>query len=226
MATPTILGTDLFSLGGNFHVQSSSSNHLDDASNILDASGNVQCETMIYGRTEYSVEYRYCNGTPDIATDLGSFLTTFGKVANSIVPTGMTITFQPGEYATVSIQGVQYDENAIGALDIAGSNVAAAVPASAGFGVPTLTGVTLGDAEKAGLTLTFSCNHVSRPGGDGNHFISRSITYRAEGTAEYVGIPTTWTTVTGWTTDSYDESDSNQDFEAATWTGHRHFDSL
>ena len=76
-------GSNLFGLGANFHIQNSSSPHERDSSSILDASGNTECETMIRNRTSYDTDWSYCNATPNIATDLGTFLTKFGIVQDS-----------------------------------------------------------------------------------------------------------------------------------------------
>ena len=219
-----IQATDHFALGANFHAQSSTSPHMEDMANIKDELGNMECETAINGRTEYSTTYRYCNATPDIATDLGDALTAFGDLLNSICPTSLEVSFEAGQYATVVLSGVQYDDNAI-SVDIGSADVSAAIPASAGFGVPSLPGVTLGtDASPSALSISFSLEHKPAQGSDGNHFTSSNTTFKADANAEYLGVPTTLEPVTGWTTDSYDTPDSNEEHDSAAWTGHRYFD--
>jgi len=217
--------SDLFALGANFHEQSSSSIDMDDRANIMDKDGNVECETMVNGRVEYTNEFAYCNASPDIKTDLSTQLTQFGDVFDSKKMTQMTVTFTAGAYATVSITGHQHDDNAhTSAVADGYADVSAALPSGAGFGVPTLTGQTLGnDAQPQSLTITFSCNHVDREGGDGTHFVGKNITVLAELTEEFVGTPDT-ATATGWTTDTKGPSDQNQDFDTYTYTAHRYFD--
>jgi hypothetical protein len=227
-----ITATDFFEMGANFHPQSSSSEHTEEARNFLDANGNRECETMVGGATKYQATYKYCNASPDIATDLGTKLTTFGSqlaVDTDMTITGMTVTFTAGEYAEVEIEGVTYDD-AAPTTSIGAADVSAAVPASAGFGVPAIPGVTLGtDASPISFTITFSLDHKMAEGSDGNHFTSNNITFEATGAVEYVGVPTTYYSAiipTGWTTDSYTETDSNDDFDAASWNGHRYFDKI
>ena len=227
-AVIAVEASDLFSMGANFNPQSSTSNHIDDMAQALDAAGNVQCETAgLFGRTEYSVEYKYCNASPNIKSHLGDALAKFGEVKNSIVLTGLTIRFVAGEYATVTITGVQYDEYAVVASRVNYADMSAVVPTTnAGFGVPAFTGVTLGaNADYASATITCSTNHVVAKGAAGNHLVCDNITFRAELSIEYVGVPTTAQPVTGWTTDTYEAGDANSEFDSYAITAHRFFDA-
>lgn len=217
-----ILATDLFTLGANFLEQSSESMDKKDRSTALDEKGDVACESMTNNSDEFSNEFKYCGS--DIKTDLGSFLTTFGAPSNSKLITGIDISFQAGQQPTVSVRGLQYP-TAI--TSIQNADVSAAVPSSSGgVTVPTLTGVTLGAAASPiSLNISFSLNHISAIGADGEVFTAENTTFTAEADAEYLGVPTTYDTVTSWTTDSYGESDSNSDHDRAKWTGHQYFDA-
>ena len=107
MAAPsnTMEATNLFGLGANFNPQTSNADLREDAANIMDATGNIECETMVNERTEYSNSFAYCNGTPDIKTDLATLLTKFGDVHDSKKVDTLTINFEKGQYATVDIAG-------------------------------------------------------------------------------------------------------------------------
>ena len=219
-----IQATDHFGLDAEFIPQSSTSPHTEDYSSVLSAVGDVldTCETAIFGRTEYTTTYKYCAATQDIKGDLGTFLTSFGAIAGSIMPTSITITWNLGAQADVEITGVKYDENPTAISGTA--NVASVVPASSGFGVPTLAGVTLGaNASCESLSMTFSMDHKPIQDGAGDHLMSSNITFRGEVTAGYNGIPTTYVTTTDWTTDTYDSADSNSDHDSAAYTGHKNF---
>jgi len=211
--------SDLFALGANFHEQTSGSITNETNVFILDSNGNQECITTgLNTMTEYSNEFAYCNATPDIKTDLGTHATQFGDVFDSKKMTSMTISYNAGEYATVSIEGHSHAENDHSQGVAEGyADVSAAIPASSGFGVPTWTGQTTGaDCEFISATLTFSLNHVDREGAAGNHFVGKSVTVKAELTIEAIGTPTT-ALPTGWNTVSSGPSDNNQDFD--TWTG-------
>ena len=229
-ATDYFSGT--FTNAAFFHPQSSSFEYADEARNFLDATGNVECETMVATKQTYRTSYKYCNPTPAIGTDLGTALSTFGEYLAgppTLVITSMTITFNAGDYAEVEIEGCNYYEDdgvtEVISADIGNSDVSAAVPAGAGFGVPELAGVTLGtDASPTSLTLTFNLDHKATEGADGFMFTTKNITPEVTASAEYVGVPTTIEPVTNWTTDSYENTDANDDFDAASWNGHRYFD--
>lgn len=223
-------GTNLFSLGANFHSKNSSSIHGRDPSNINDASGNVECETMINNRTDYSDSYDYCNATPDIKTDLGAVLTAFGTVLDSKQPTGLVINFNEGAYASVDITGHNHDNNAHASTTQGVADVSGAVPASAGFGVPDF-GLTLGtDATPISASITIGLNHVDANDANGEHWVGKNITYRADLTMELLGLPTSQTVaaiesdLTGWTVDTNGPSDSNSEFDKFAITAHRFFD--
>ena len=217
--------SDLFAAGANFHEQESSSIDMDDRSFMLDKSGNVECETMVNGRVEYSNRFAYCSGTPNIATDLGTLLTQFGNVADSKAVTTMSISFRAGAYAEVTIDGHQHDANAHSAgIGEGYADVSAAIPASAGFGVPTLTGQTIGtDASPVSLTITFNMNHIDKIGADGTHFTGKNLTCTAELSEEFEGTPS-GAEATDWTTDSKGGADSSENNDTYTYTAHRYFD--
>jgi hypothetical protein len=226
MPAVDVVATDHFAMEAEFHAQSSSTTRVETSVQTKDNEGNVTCETGgLNSINEYETVYKYCPGeTTDIKTDLGTALTAFGGVRDSKVVTELTISFEPGDYATVTVRGMQAVENAITAINVA--DVSGAVPASAGFGVPALAGVTLGsNADEAGLEIKFGYNLISSVGGDGNHFVTQAAgEFRADGTASYVGVPTTLQPVTSWVTDGFETTDGNSEFDAASWTGHRFFD--
>lgn len=223
-ATVALEATDLFALGGNFHPQSSTTEHITEPSTVLDSLGNTQCETMINAMTNYTCDYAYCNASPSIASDLGAFLTSFGAVSDSKIVTELEIGFAAGKQATVKIKGHNHDDNAH-ATGTGTADVSAAIPSGAGFGVPTFSGVSLGsNATPIEATVTFSFNHVDKIGSAGTHFVGKNITCKATVSVKYQGVPTTAQPMTGWTTDTYGGADANSDFDTYTVTAHRYFD--
>ena len=224
-------GSDLFSLGAtNFSPQTSESPHQRDAANIMDAVGNVECETMINNRTEYTNNFAYCNAVPAIGTDLGTILTTFGAVADSKLVTAVTINFTSGAYATVDITGHNHDNNAHASSDAGVANVSSAVPSGAGFGVPDY-GLTVGtDSTPISSTLSFSLNHIDEPDAAGEHLVGKNTTVRVEMSLELLGVPTSVTVaaiesdLTGWTVDTNGGADGNQQLDTFNITAHRHYD--
>ena len=227
----SIGASNLFGAGANFFAQTSESPHQRDMANMLDASGNVECETGINNRTEYSGNYAYCNATPAIGTDLATLVSTFGAVADSKLVTALNINFTAGQYATVDITGHNHDSNPHTASVAGVSDVSTAVPASAGFGVPDF-GITLGtDSTPISASLSFSLNHIDENDADGEHWVGTNTTPRAELSMEFLGLPTSVTVAAietdlgaGWLVDSNGASDGNQELDHFTLTAHKHFD--
>jgi len=222
--------SNLFSLGANFHAQSSESPHQRDASNMMDADGNNQCETMINNRTDYSNSFSYCNASPNIKTDLGAVLTAWGTILDSKAPDSMTINFALGAYATVDITGHNHDNNEHTSTGLGVSNVSAAVPASAGFGVPSF-GLTVGaNSTPISASITISHNHIDENDANGEHWVGINTTFRAEMSLELLGLPTSQTVaaietdLAGWTVDTNGPADGNQELDRFVITAHRFFD--
>ena len=229
----TMEASTLFGMGANFNPQNSNSDLRLDAANIMDATGNNQCETMTNERTEYANSFAYCNTTPAIVTDLATLLTKFGDVHDSKKVDTLTINFEKGQYATVDVAGHNHsDEPHVAGLpdgycDVSSTDV---IPAGAGFGVPDWTIVMGANATPISATVAFSGNHIDREGADGNHWHGKTTTYRAELTLTTEGVPTSITVAaietdaTGWTVDSINATDGNQDFDGYVFTMHRFFD--
>lgn len=223
--------TDLFAFGAQFNPQSSASPHSRDESNILDADGNNECETMINNMTNYTNSLAYCNATPDIKTDLGTHLTTFAGVFDSKLLDSLTINFEAGAYATVDAAGHNHDNNAhADGSSLGRADVSAAVPASAGFGVPDF-GLTLGtNATPISASLVFAGNHIDQNDADGEHWVGKTTNIRADLTLDIEGLPTSQTVaaiesdLTGWTVNTNGGIDSNQEFDTFSIAAHRYFD--
>jgi len=222
--------SNLFSLGANFKAQNSSSPHERTPATVIDADGDVACESMIDNMTTYSNSFGYCNDTPDIKTDLGANLTAFGTVADSKMLDEIVINFERGAQATVDVTGHNHDNNAHASTDAGVSDVSAAVPASAGFGVPAF-GVTVGsDATPISATLTINWrNHVDENDADGEHWSGKNTGPQATLSLEFLGLPTSQTVaalesdMTGWTIDTNGPADDNSQLDRFLLTAHQNF---
>ena len=230
-ATNNMEASTLFGAGANFNPQSSSSSVGVQPANIMDATGNIQCETMVNEMTTYNNSLAYCNATPAIGADLATLATNFGDVHDSKKVDTLSINFEKGQYATVDITGHNHTANAhVAGLPMGYADVSASIPGSAGFGCPDF-GLALGaNATPISATLSFSNNHIDREGADGNHWQGKNTTPRAELSLTVEGLPTTTTIaaaevdLSGWTCDSVEATDGNQDFDGYVFNLHRHYD--
>lgn len=228
----TMEASTLFGMGANFNPQNSNSDLRLDAANILSATGDTACETMVNERTEYANPFAYCNATPDIKTDLATMLTKFGDVHDSKKVDTLTINFEKGQYATVDVAGHNHsDEPHAAGLADGYCDASGTIPAASGFGVPDW-GLTLGaNATPISASVALSGNHIDREGTDGNHWQGKTTTFRADLTLTTEGVPTSVTVaavetdIAGWTVDSINATDGNQDFDGYVFTLHQFLDA-
>jgi hypothetical protein len=244
-AVIVIEASNPFGLHANFKTSGSAINAPLENKAINDELGNVACQLNIadiINTTQSGVGY--C-GT-DVIGDLGTFLTTFGDVQNSILMNGLTINMTAGEYATFDFVGHQHDTNPhetgllVGRADVSDflpHEVAEAFKDWNGFGVPDF-GITTGaNSSPNSATATFSMNHVDQMDEAGKHLVGKNITPRCELTMDFIGVPTSNTPTLleadfdGNTNDmlsplvdSTDTDDSNADFDTFAFGAHANTD--
>ena len=214
-------GTDLFSLGANFGTTRSESLTVKDLQENTDGINDSFCSSMTNERTEYTQDANYCNASPDIKTDLGEKLSKFGQVVGSIAPTELTITFEAGKSATVSITGHNHAANAHSALrncDASGD-----IPASSGLGVPAIFADAGTNSSPVRATVRVSCDHIDEQDTSDGHWVGQSTHFRVDVEVEYIGTPSL--TTTGWNVDSAGGNDGNTTFDHYTIKAHKFLDS-
>jgi len=235
-AALTLEASDLFTLGSNFNIISSSSTS--PVTNVAtnDEVGNVVCDKNIEDMTNYTETASYCGS--DLVTDLGILITTFGDVANSKCITGLTLSFTAAQYMTVEVAGHQHDTEPHLTGDTTGSaDMSAFLPTPAfttfdGFGVPDWGVIVGADASPSSATVAFTMTHVDKIDELGKHLDGKNITPRAELSMEFSGLPTSVTVVALETdlasllVDSLDFGDSNSDYDTFAFTAHGHADII
>ena len=230
MATPVVgFGPiDHFSADVEFHEQDSSKTVNETSAMILDASGNEEAETTgLDTRNDFEDAYDYDGTGTDLKTALGTLLSQFGDVHNSVKMDELGLHFEAGQYAKMTLTGHNHVENAHVATTDGYSDVSGVLPGGTVFGVPTLAGQVNGDnASPISMDLTFRGTHIDRVGSDGNHFAGRTITFMAELSCTFLGIPTT-ALPTSWTMDTESDStnpnESNTNFDEYVITAHQYF---
>lgn len=225
MADKTVaLGaTDLFSIGGNFHAQSSSTEPYSTEAVALAADGDVSCTNTHDAGSNYSATYKYCGS--DLDTDLGAFATAFGTVENSILVTGLDINFPgPGEQPEITITGHDHAVNTHDALTNPPNvfNIVAIIPDTIATGVPALIANTNADAEQVSGSLSFAVNHIDVESNSG-HWVGESITCRCDMTLDFVGVATL--TAGNWLQILTASSDGNEEIDTSSVTAHQYIDA-
>ena len=251
-ASIDLQATNLFGLSANFNTQSSTTTVGTQNVATNDESGNVACQQNITEQTDYTQTATYC-GT-DFITDIGTFLTEFGNVQNSLgVITQLTINMTAGDYATIEITGHNHEINPhVAGLDIGYADVSDFLPHWEGvsppttgesfyqwdgFGVPDFGVDTGANSSPSSATVTFSMNHVDTEDEGGDHLVGKNITPRCELTLDFEGIPTSNTAseieldMRGNSedmlmvyVDSTDTNDSNSEFDTFSCAAHANTD--
>ena len=222
-APPTITAVDYFASQTGFHAQNSNTEEVKRFARVIAADGDYACSVEVDDGDSFMSEYQYCNGTPDIDTDMAAWVTAFGDVAGSGVPTELRVHFEAGETATVTIDGHQHNDEAHVVSTLAKFDVSGIIPASSGNGVPTLITVA-GPVSPVSADLTINANHVDKPGATGVHFWGQNVgPCRVSISVQYEG-KVTGTTAGSWLNIVTATSDDNQDTPTSTVTAEQFVD--
>jgi len=218
----TISTDNLFALGEKFNTSESVETEVNELDETMAADGDYACSNEFDARTDYKQTAKYCGGvSPNIATDLGTLLSTFGAVASSKLPTNVSLEFEPGRGTVVSIDGHQHTVNPH-TTGLAVANMASLIPASSGKGVPALITVA-GSVQPISATLALSFTHHDGPTGAGDHGTTGQHTFRADLTVEYEGHPSGVTAGT-WLDIRLEKTKTNDGVPVCTLTAHQYVD--
>lgn len=211
-------GVDQFGLGANFEAQSGTKTTKWNTPERKDSLGDTK-EIVTKGESyDYSQDYEY-NGS-DLASDLTVKLAEVVTGDDAILVDEVAITFAESAAVKISIKGHNHKENAhagvclsgdsvtgidLDLANIIGSNIGSwDVPAN----MPFANSDT--DSDIVGLSLTFKVDHTDKSGYNGEHLVGLSMNPMVTMSADYCGEPTL--TTTGWTVESDETGNGNQDF--------------
>ena len=218
--------TNLFSLGAEFHAQSSETEPFSTEELALTSTGDKACTNDHDAGTNYSARYKYCGS--DLVGDLSTIASSFGGVTNSILVTGMDIDFPgPGAQPEITMTGHNHDVNAheAGSNPPNTFNISGIIP-EAGVGVPSLivsAGESASTASRSSASLSFALNHIDKEGNAG-HFVGESITCRCDLSVDYEGNAGAMT-AGAWLQILVALSDANEDTDTSSVSAHQYIDA-
>jgi hypothetical protein len=226
-APPTILAVDYFAYGANFHPQNSSTAETKTFVPVVAADGDYACSNEWDEGDTYTTESKYCNGTPDIDTDLGTNLSEFGefKLTATGLATEIRVHFEAGDAATVTTDGHQHDgaQAHANGLGLDKFDCSGIIPAGSGVGVPDLI-VVAGTVSPVSADITFNANHIDKVGADGTHFHGQNAgPCRVSISVQYEG-QVSGVTAGNWLNIIVSKSDDNQDTPTSTVTAEQFVD--
>ena len=221
MADPSVVieADNPFGLSANFKPQSGTLTVTKEEKLAKDEFGNGSCTQTTGDMTEVSQSYKYCGS--DFMTDIGTHLTEFGNADGTPaqVITSLAISMTAADYATIDVTGHNHTTNShVAGLTLGYSDVSGALPdgigesfeAWNGFGVPDFELTVGADAAPTGATITFTMDHKDTEDEEGNHFVGKNISPKAELSMDFSGIPTSNTL-------SAIETDLSAPVDAPTW---------
>jgi hypothetical protein len=238
----TLQASDRLSFGSlKFQTQNSTLTYEVRSTQVMDADGNVSCETNTDDIALVTQEVKYC-GT-NLVSDLGTFLTKFGDLQGGACLTELVINMTASDYCTISATAHNHDVNphATG-LPLGYGDMSVFMPSGIGdmfenwdgFGVP-FTALDLGSPQTAtpeSATYSFTSNHIDEYDENGDHFTGKNITLRHDLSIDFVGIPSSSSRISvasdlsalGYIVDSVGSDDASSEFDRFRVTAHGNVD--
>lgn len=205
--------SDIFSLGGSFIAQSTTATVSQAHAEMLKANGDYQKFSAVFDvMTSVTGNYKF-----SADTGLGAALAAFcGSVSNAYMITSVRVDTVNNEYPTIVVTGHNHANNA----HVAGN--AYAIPADM---IAFLTGAygcydfaDLGTATVAAIRSSYEirCEHVEQNGETGNHWVGTNLKGLEELSVEYSGNIASPPTIAGWTVETSDLNDSNEEHDTSS----------
>jgi len=206
MPAGDLAATDIFSLGAPFHVQSSSTNTQNSITEVLGADGDIKCLTPFNTVVTASADYEVC-GSGTLAVDLG------GRPDDYII-TSVELSHSAGEAPSVSIEGMAFDGGETVTTNEYSISQAIDIAAVAG----EITSGLDASAEATEVSYRWECQLTQTIGSDGQVSFAVSRTPKLTYTESGIGTATGTPVISGYTLESYENSDSNQETDTYTAT--------
>lgn len=244
---PGYAATDLFSLGSNFSVQTSSTPRSAERAEALASDGDVACESGLFNAIqEARASYKHCGTSDTLAADWATDVGTAGALGDVIgiyILTEATVTLNYKDLpmielvghahmdvdATVGDDWTEHADNHSGSertFDITGL-----IPAQQGQGIPgTIFSSNDAISISSSGTITevvfsYSCQHMDTEASDGDHFDGENRTCRVEARISGFGSVSMLSIGSNWKWDEDENSDSNTESDAFTMTVHQYVDA-
>ena len=204
MALGDLGATNIFSVAGGWHAQSATVTTSQNIVSVIDATGAVACLNEFEASTTATVEYEGCGAASDTIT-LG------GEVGGYIVRS-VEVSHEAGQAPRLTVEGVSYAGGTHGLTNDTVVTAAADISAvSSGLTTPVSLDAT-------SVTERYECEVVTQLGGDGEILRTETHspieTYEESGSGSLGSAPTK----TGYTLESWEDSDANQELDTYSCT--------
>lgn len=205
MAIGDLGATDIFGLGGSFHAQSSTTTNSNDVVEVLEGGGDVACLNQFNDEVTATVEYQVCGST--------TLSVSLGDDASGFIIRSVELSHEAGQAPTVTIEGVAYDGGETVKDSTYAISQAVNIAAVASILTTPISGV-----EATSITHRWEMEVTTSMGSDGqvSYAWPRTpmVTYEESGSGTLASAPT----VTGYTLESWENSDANQELDTYACT--------
>ncbi len=205
--------SDIFSLGGSFVAQSTTATVSQAHAEMIKANGDYQKFSSVFDvLTSVTGNYKF-SADEGLGTALAALC---GSVSNSYMITSVRVDTVNVEFPSIVVTGHQHTNNAHAAGN------AYAVPADM---IAILTGAygayDFGDLESATITTIRSSyeirlEHIDQADSTGNHWVGTNVKGLEELTQEFSGNIASPPAIAGWTVETSDLNDSNEEHDTSS----------
>ena len=204
--------SDILSLGGSFIAQNTTASVSQEHAEMLKANGDFQKLSSVFNiETAINAVYKFSEDT-----GLGAALPSVGSVSGSYLITSCRIDTVNNDYPTITLTAHNHSEN----LHTTGNEYA--VPAdmqaiaTGAYGAYDWAG--LGGAAIACIRSSYElrCDHIEQNGETGNHWVGTSVKGMEELSCEYSGNIANPPTISGWTVETSELADSNEEHDTSS----------
>ena len=210
--------SDIFGLGGSFVPQSTTATTTQQHAEMIKANGDYQKFSSVFDVLDsVTGNYKF-----NADAGLGAALTSLcGSVSNSILITSVRVDTVNIEYPTIVVTGHNHEANLHSAgnvYDIPADMVAILTGAYGAYDFGVLSSALITCIRSS---YEIRCEHIDQNDATGDHWVGTNVKGMEEISQEFSGNITSPPTIAGWTVETSDLNDSNEEHDTSSFSAIR-----
>ena len=208
--------SDIFSLGGNFIPQSTTASVAQQHAEMIKANGDYQKYSDVFDvMTSVTANYKF-----NADTGLGAALPSCGALSGSYLITSIRIDTVNIEYPTIVVTGHNHANNAhaTGAAQSTEYPIPADIQTILTGAYGAYDFAELSGAAIACIRSSYEIrnDHIDQNDATGNHWVGSNVKGMEELSCEYSGNIASPPTIAGWTVETSDLNDSDEEHDTSS----------